>query len=84
MIRKTYITRMPDQAGAFLLASALSHVFWLFYAYHPSLTAYVTICGLDLLFGENGFIIGEINDSPGMKTIVEKVGMEKFLKALAI
>ncbi len=42
------------------------------------------ICGLDLLFGENGFIIGEINDSPGMKTIVEKVGMEKFLKALAI
>ncbi len=42
------------------------------------------ICGLDLLFGEDGFIIGEINDSPGMKTIVEKVGMEKFIKALAM
>ena len=41
--------RLRRWAGAFLLASALSHVFWLFYAYHPSLTAYVTICGLDLL-----------------------------------
>ncbi len=42
----------------------------------------LNICGLDLLFGEDGFIIGEINDSPGMKTIVEKVGLDKFLKAL--
>ncbi len=44
----------------------------------------LNICGLDLLFGENGFIIGEINDSPGMKTIIEKVGLEKFLKAIAL
>ena len=40
------------------------------------------ICGLDLLFGKDGFIIGEINDSPGMKTIIEKVGLDRFLKTL--
>lgn len=40
------------------------------------------ICGLDLLFGKDGFIIGEINDSPGMKTVIEKVGLDRFLKTL--
>ncbi len=40
------------------------------------------ICGLDLLFGEEGFLIGEINDSPGMARIVKMVGMESFIKAL--
>lgn len=36
-------------ASAFLGAFALSHVFWLFYAVHPSLTAYAIVCGLDIL-----------------------------------
>ena len=42
----------------------------------------LNMCGLDLLFGEDGFILGEVNDSPGLKTLVEKVGFEKFLKAM--
>ncbi len=40
------------------------------------------VCGLDLLFGEDGFLIGEINDSPGMARIVKMVGMENFIKAM--
>lgn len=42
----------------------------------------LNVCGLDLLFGEDGFIVGEVNDSPGLETLVEKVGFEKFLKAM--
>ena len=40
--------RLRRWAAAFLIISALSHVFWLFYAYHPSPTNYVIVCGLDL------------------------------------
>ncbi len=42
----------------------------------------LNICGLDLLFGEDGFLIGEINDSPGLARIVKMVGVENFIKAL--
>ena len=42
----------------------------------------LTICGLDLLFGENGFIIGEINCSPGMDALVPQIGMERFVKII--
>ncbi|MBO4842191.1 MAG: helix-turn-helix transcriptional regulator [Bacteroidales bacterium] len=41
--------RLRRWAGAFLMACALSHVFWLLYACHPSQTAYLIVCGLDLL-----------------------------------
>ncbi|MBP5484184.1 MAG: helix-turn-helix transcriptional regulator [Bacteroidales bacterium] len=34
-------------AAAFMIASALSHLFWLFYASHPTPAAYVIVCGLD-------------------------------------
>ncbi len=44
----------------------------------------LTICGIDLLFTENGFVIGEINDSPGMRTLVEKVGFQKFLQGILV
>ena len=42
----------------------------------------LNLCGLDLLFGEDGFIVGEVNDSPGLETLIKKVGFERFLKAL--
>ena len=42
----------------------------------------LTICGLDLLFGEDGFLVGEINDSPGMKQLVEKVGLSKLYQSM--
>lgn len=41
--------RLRHWAAAFLLACALSHLMWLLYVRHPSLTAYVTVCGLDIL-----------------------------------
>ncbi|MBR4775062.1 MAG: AraC family transcriptional regulator [Bacteroidales bacterium] len=41
--------RLRRWAGAFLMACALSHVFWLIYAHHPSQTAYVLVCCLDML-----------------------------------
>lgn len=41
--------RLRRWAAAFLIASALSHLFWLFYVSHPSPTVYVLVCGLDML-----------------------------------
>ena len=41
--------RLRQWAAAFLIATALSHLFWLFYIYHPTATVYVIVCGLDLL-----------------------------------
>ena len=41
--------RLRRWAAAFLMVSALSHVYWLLYALHPSPTAYAITCGLDLL-----------------------------------
>ena len=41
--------RLRRWAAAFMVATALSHVIWVFYAYHPSPTVYVIVCGLDLL-----------------------------------
>ena len=42
--------RLRRWAAAFMVAMALSHIFWIFYAYHSSPTVYVIVCGLDLLF----------------------------------
>lgn len=41
--------RLRRWAAAFLIASALSHIFWLYYAYHASLTVYTIVCLLDML-----------------------------------
>ena len=41
--------RLRRWAAAFLIAGALSRVFWLFYAYYPSLTVYTIVCLLDML-----------------------------------
>ena len=41
--------RLRRWAAAFMVVSALSHVFWLFYAKHPTPTVYVIVCALDLL-----------------------------------
>ena len=41
--------RLRRWAAAFMVATALSHVIWLFYAYNPTPAAYVIICGLDML-----------------------------------
>ena len=41
--------RLRRWAAAFLIAGALSHSFWLYYAYHPSLTVYTIVCFLDML-----------------------------------
>ena len=41
--------RLRQWAAAFLIAGALSHAFWLYYAYHPSLIVYTIVCFLDLL-----------------------------------
>jgi len=41
--------RLRRWASAFLMASAVSHVFWLIYACHPSSKAYFTVCSLDIL-----------------------------------
>lgn len=41
--------RLRRWAATFLVATALSHLFWLFYVYHPSPSVYVLVCGLDLL-----------------------------------
>lgn len=36
-------------AAVFMLCEALSHMYWLFYATHPSPSLYVIVCGLDLI-----------------------------------
>ena len=41
--------RLRRWAAAFLVATALSHVFWVFYAFHPTTTVYVIVCDLDML-----------------------------------
>ena len=41
--------RLRRWAAAFLIACALSHVFWLFYVYHLSVTVYIIVCFLDVL-----------------------------------
>lgn len=41
--------RLRRWAAAFMVATALSHVIWLVYAYNPRPAAYVIICGLDML-----------------------------------
>ena len=41
--------RLRRWAAAFLIATALSHMSWLYYAYHTSLTVYTIVCFLDLL-----------------------------------
>ena len=41
--------RLRRWAAAFLVATALSHVFWVFYVFHPTLTVYVIVCDLDML-----------------------------------
>ena len=41
--------RLRRWAAAFLMVIAMSHVFWMFYAIHPSPTVYTIVCGLDLL-----------------------------------
>ena len=41
--------RLRRWAAAFLIAGALSRGFWLFYAYHASLTVYTIVCILDML-----------------------------------
>ena len=41
--------RLRRWTAAFMMVCALSHVFWLFYAYHPTSIVYVIVCGLDLV-----------------------------------
>lgn len=41
--------RLRQWAAAFLVVSAISHLFWLFYVYHPTHTVYIIVCALDLL-----------------------------------
>lgn len=41
--------RLRRWAAAFLIAGALSHSFWLYYAYQTSLTVYTIVCFLDML-----------------------------------
>ena len=41
--------RLRRWAAAFLMASALSHLIWLIYAFYPSPAVYVAVCGLDIL-----------------------------------
>ena len=41
--------RLRRWAAAFLMVCAVSHVYWLLYVCRPSQTAYLIICGLDML-----------------------------------
>ena len=41
--------RLRRWAAAFMMASAISHVCWLFYAFYPTSTVYSIVCSLDLL-----------------------------------
>jgi AraC-like DNA-binding protein len=41
--------RLRRWAALFLIALALSHVFWILYALDPSPIKYLTVCGLDIL-----------------------------------
>ena len=41
--------RLRRWAAAFLIVCALSHIYWLYYALHPSNVCYTIVCGLDLI-----------------------------------
>ncbi|MBR4736003.1 MAG: helix-turn-helix transcriptional regulator [Bacteroidales bacterium] len=41
--------RLRMWSAAFMIVSALSHIYWPFYAYNPTPTIYVLVCGLDIL-----------------------------------
>ena len=41
--------RLRRRAAGFLVATALSHVFWVCYVYHPTPVVYSIVCGLDML-----------------------------------
>ena len=41
--------RLRRWAALFLMALALSHIFWILYALDPSPIKYLTVCGLDIL-----------------------------------
>lgn len=41
--------RLRRWTAAFLLVCAVSHVFWVFYIFHPSPTCYVMVCGFDMM-----------------------------------
>ena len=41
--------RLRRWAAAFLVVNALSHLFWMFYAFHPTPAVYSIVCGLDML-----------------------------------
>ena len=41
--------RLRRWAAGFLVATALSHVFWVCYVYHPTPVVYSIVCGLDML-----------------------------------
>ena len=41
--------RLRRWSAAFMLATALSHVFWMLYACRPSPACYMIVCGLDIL-----------------------------------
>ena len=42
------------------------------------------LCGVDLLFGENGFIVGEINSMPGCLHVMHegKSNLQRLLEAI--
>lgn len=41
--------RLRRWAAGFLVTTALSHVFWVCYVYHPTPVVYSIVCGLDML-----------------------------------
>lgn len=41
--------RLRRWGAAFLSVSALSHLYWMYYAQHPSITVYLIVCTLDIL-----------------------------------
>ena len=41
--------RLRRWAAGLLVATALSHVFWVCYVYHPTPVVYAIVCGLDML-----------------------------------
>ena len=41
--------RLRRWAAGFLVATALSHMFWVCYVYHPTPVVYSIVCGLDML-----------------------------------
>lgn len=57
--------RLRRWTAAFLAGAAMSHVTWLFYVLHPSTTAYLIACSLDVLFlilPLGGVLLGMLQD----------------------